>query len=206
MRAARRDAYVGGMIALALGTAVAGCALVAAPETESSKAVLSKLPAEIPRREASRITLLLLTPEAKPIYDTTQMAYSLRPYEVAYFRNHEWGATPAQMLQPLLVSTLEQTGYLRAILTPPYAGSYSYSLRTEIVEFVQDFASDPAALRLLLRLRLSDDATGRLVATREISLREPMQQKSPSAGVVAANEATAKALQEIARFVLEKAD
>jgi hypothetical protein len=53
---------------------------------------------------------------------------------------------------------------------------------------------------------LSDDAKGKLVATQEISLREPMQQKSPVAGAVAANEATAQALVEIARFVLENAD
>jgi hypothetical protein len=33
-----------------------------------------------------------------------------------------------------------------------------------------------------------------------------MQQKTPYAGVRAANEAIAKALQEAARFVLEKAD
>jgi cholesterol transport system auxiliary component len=71
---------------------------------------------------------------------------------------------------------------------------------------MQDFTSEPATLRLSLRLQLSDSATGRLAATKEISVREPMQQKAPYAGVVAANEAVAKALQEAARFVLEKAD
>jgi cholesterol transport system auxiliary component len=192
-------------IGLALAMSLTGCALVSAPESESSTAVLSKMPAQIPRRKPGPVTLLVLPPEAKPVYDTTQMAYSLRPDELAYFRHHEWGATPSQMLQPLLVRTLEATGYFRAVLTPPYASRYRYSLRTEIVELVQDFAAEPAALRLSLRLRLSNDATGQPVAAREISLREPLQQRSPSAGAAAANEATAKALQEIAEFVLEKA-
>lgn len=193
------------VILVALGiTALAGCALVAPPRTEGTTAMLNKMPAEIPRRERGAVTLLVFPPDARPPYDTTQMAYSIRPYEIAYFRDHQWAATPSQMLQPLLVRTLESTGHFKAVVTPPYADRHSYSLRTEIVELVQDFAAEPAMLRLSLRLRLSDEATGRLVATDEISLREPMPQTTPYAGVVAANEATARALRELAGFVLER--
>lgn len=169
-------------------------------------AVLDKMPGTLPHRDRHPVTLLVLPPDAKPAYDTTQMAYSLRPYQVAYFRHHQWAGTPSQMLQPLLLRTLETTGYFSAVLTPPYTGRYSYALQTEIVELVQDFASEAAALRLSLRLRLSDGAANRLVATREITLREPMPQKTPYAGVVAANDAMAKALQEMASFVLDNAD
>jgi cholesterol transport system auxiliary component len=194
-------------IAIALGTAsVAGCALLSPPDTKGMTAVLNKMPVEVPRRESRPVILLVFPPDANPIYDTVQMAYTLRPYEVAYFRDHQWGETPSQMLQPMLVKTLERTGYFGVVLTPPYTGRYTYALRTEILELMQDFTSEPATLRLSLRLQLSDSATGRLAATKEISVREPMQQKAPYAGVVAANEAVAKALQEAARFVLEKAD
>jgi cholesterol transport system auxiliary component len=44
-----------------------------------------------------------------------------------------------------------------------------------------------------------------VVAIKEVSIREPMLKKTPYAGVVAANEATAKALLELTRFVLDKA-
>jgi cholesterol transport system auxiliary component len=181
-----------------------GCALLSPPDAARTTAVLSKMPAEVPRRDARPVTLLVFSPDTSPLYDTTQIAYTLRPYEVAYFSRHQWGETPSQMLQPLLVRTLEATGYFSAVLTPPYAGRYSYALRTEILQLTQDFTSDPAAVQLSLRLRLTDDATGRLVATKEISVREPMQQKTPQAGIAAANEATAKALQQAAQFVLEK--
>lgn len=195
------------VFAITLGMAsVAGCALLSPPDTKGVTAVLSKMPAELPRRESRPVTLLVLPPDTNPVYDTTQMAYTLRPYEVAYFRDHQWGETPSQMLHPMLVRTLESTGYFSVVLKPPYAGRYTYALRTEILELTQDFTSEPAVLRLSLRLQLTDDATGRLAATKEISLREPMQQKTPYAGVLAANEAIAKALQEAARFVLEKAD
>lgn len=199
-------AVIGRVILVALGIAsVAGCALLSPSHTEGTTAVLDKLPAEIPRREPGPVTLLVFPPEARPPYDTTQMAYSIRSYEVAYFRDHQWAATPSRMLQPLLVRTLESTGHFKAVVSPPSADRHSYSLRTEIVELVQDFAAEPAMLRLSLRLRLSDDATGRLVATDEISVRELMRQRTAYAGVVAANDAIARALRELASFVLERA-
>jgi cholesterol transport system auxiliary component len=192
-------------LAAVAATTLAACALLSPPETAVTTARLEKTPAEVPRRDPRPVTLLVFSPEAKPAIDTTQMAYTVRPYELAYFSRHQWGGTPSKMLQPLLVKTLESTGYFKAVLTPPHTGRYTYALRTEILELTQDFSSGAPALRLSLRLRLSDDAANRLIATKEITLREPMQQKTPYGGVIAANDATAKALLEAARFVLEKA-
>jgi cholesterol transport system auxiliary component len=59
---------------------------------------------------------------------------------------------------------------------------------------------------LSLKFQLTEGASGAVVATKDVSVREPMQQKTPYAGVVAGNDATAKALLELARFVLEKAE
>jgi cholesterol transport system auxiliary component len=187
-------------------TTLAGCALLSPAKTGITTARLEKMPVQVPRRDLSPATVLVFSPEAKPTIETTRMAYTVRAHEVAYFSQHEWGATPSQMLHPLMVKTLESTGHFKAVLTPPQTGRYTYALRTEILELTQDFTSEPAALLLSLRVRLSDDSASRVVASKEISLREPMRQKTPSAGVTAANEATAKALLEVARFVLEKAE
>jgi cholesterol transport system auxiliary component len=193
-----------GVAALA-ATSLPGCALLSPANVEMTTATLDKMPQQLPHLNAHPATLLVFPPEATAIYDTTRMAYTLRPYEVAYFSHHQWGEKPSRMLQTLLVRTLATTGYFSAVLTPPYTDSYTYALHTEILELVQDFTPEPPTLRLSLHLQLRDDVAGRLVATRDILLREPMQQKAPYAGVVAANEAMAKALLEIAAFVLEKA-
>jgi cholesterol transport system auxiliary component len=203
MNLTSRRAMVGVLIATLV---VSGCALLAPAKVETSRDMLNKIPLELPQRKTSAATLLVFPPDTKPIYDTTQMAYTTQAYQLAYFSQHEWGGTPSQMLQPLLVKTLENTHAFNAVLTPPYPGRYRYALRTEILELTQDFTSEAATLQLSLRFQLSDGATNRVIATKEISLREPMQQKTPYAGVVAANDATAKALQELAKFVLEKAD
>ena len=192
------------VLAMLLPAALAGCNVLSPVKNETTLELINKLPENIPQQQAHDATLLLLPPDTSTMYDTTQMAYTIKPYQIEYFSRHEWGATPAQMLLPLLDSTLEGTHYFSAVLTPPYTGSCTYALRTQILELVQDFSSEPATLRLALRVELIDGKSNRLIASRKISLSEPLQEKTPYAGVVAANDATAKALQQIAGFVLEE--
>lgn len=180
----------------------AGCTLLSPVKIETKREVLNQMPLAIPQQATHPATLLVLPPETNPIFATTRIAYMLRPYDVAYFTQNEWSATPAQMLMPLLIKTLEGTHYFSQVFTPPYPSSYTYALRTEIVDLTQDLTNKSAAVQLSLRVQLIDGATNRIIATQEITQREPMQNKTPYSGVVAANNATAKALQEVAGFVL----
>lgn len=185
---------------LLTAAALSGCAF--APEAPVNTALLDQLPADIPRRPASRLALLVFPPEARPALDTPQMAYSLRAHHLAYFARNQWAETPPQMLHPLLLRTLEATGAFAVVVGPPAAGGATLGLRTEILDLVQDFSQEPPLLRLALRVRVSDEGANRVLATREIALTEAMRQKAPSAGVLAANQAVAGALREIAAFVL----
>ncbi len=191
------------LVSLGVAT-VSSCALQPSEKIETKKSVLNKMPLELLQCKTHAATLLVFPLETKSIYDTTQIAYRAGSYQVAYFIQHEWDRTPSQMLQPMLIRALENTHYFSAVLTPPYSGHYTYALRAEILELAQDFMSEPAALRLSLRLQLSDGAANQVIATKEILLREPMQEKTPDAGIVAANDATAKALQEVAKFLFDK--
>jgi cholesterol transport system auxiliary component len=191
--------------ALGLAAVLAGCGLLPPAEPPTTSWLLDQLPADVPRRAVRGGTLLVVPPEARPSIDTTEMPYTLRPHHFAYFAHNRWTETPPQMMQPLLVRTMEATGAFEAVLTPPHPPGRSWTLRTEIVDLVQDFSVDPPVVRLSLRARLSDPASNRLLGTREITLRETMQQKSPQAGVMAANKAVAAGLRELAAFVLENA-
>ncbi|HSU06262.1 MAG TPA: ABC-type transport auxiliary lipoprotein family protein [Acetobacteraceae bacterium] len=178
-----------------------GCSLLLPPKPEPVKAILSEVPNDLPHERRHAASLLILTPETSPAYDTTRMAYSVKLYQIAYFRDNEWAETPAQMIQPLLVQTLQRTGLFRAILTPPETGRTDYTLRTNIVNLVQDYTVNPPVLRLAFRLQLLG-ASGRLIAGREITVQETMRDATPYAGVIAANDAVGKALRIAAGFVL----
>ena len=82
------------------------------------------------------------------------------------------------------------------------SGPNNYAFRTEILELVQDYAVIPPVLRLALRLQLFG-ASGQTVASRDLVVQETMREATPYAGVVAANDALARALRQAAQFVLE---
>ena len=182
---------------------ISGCTLFSPVQSNIQVGLLTQLPLNLPERSTHSATLLVLPPAINPVYDTVRMAYWIRPYQVDYFSRHEWGASPAQMLHPLLAATLENTHYFDTVLTPPYFGPVRFALQTEIQELAQDFTSDPATAHLALRVQLTEGSSNRVIASRVISIHETMLEKTPYAGIVAANKASAKALREVAEFVLE---
>lgn len=194
---------IAGLWAASVCIAIQGCALLSAPQADVDRSVLNQLPGAVPHREGDGGAILVFPPTTMPVYDTVLMAYRTEPRDIAYFGRRQWGATPSQMIQPLLVATLEKTHSFRVVLVPPYTGPYTYSLRTEILDLIQDFTPKSAALVLSLRLQLAGYGASEVIATRDISVREPMAQRNSRSGVLAANLATAKALQQMAEFVLE---
>ncbi|MBV9576249.1 MAG: membrane integrity-associated transporter subunit PqiC, partial [Gammaproteobacteria bacterium] len=125
-------------------------------------------------KKHSAINLLVLQPEALPAYNTTSMAYSIKPYQIAYFAKNRWAETPAQMLYPLIVQALQNTHHFHAIVTPPYTGRFDYILRIQLLQLLQDFSSQPILLRLKVRAQLSRVATNRVIATKVFLIEEPI--------------------------------
>jgi cholesterol transport system auxiliary component len=183
-----------------------GCTLFSPVNIDTKKHVLNNIPLDLPSESTHSATLLVLVPDTLPAYATTQIAYSTQAYQIAYFSKNEWAATPSQMIQPLIVKTLRNTHYFSEVLSPPYFGHHTFSLHVEILELKQDFTSEPATLQLAMRIYLNREATNQIIAAKELSVREPMPERNPYAGVVAANEAMPRLLRELAKFVVEKAD
>jgi cholesterol transport system auxiliary component len=185
---------------------LSGCALLAPVKTDTKKYALNDIPLDLPSERTHSATLLVLVPETESLYATTQMAYTTQAYQIAYFSRNEWAETPSQMIQPLIIETLRRTHYFGDVISSPDFGRHTFTLRSEILEIKQDFSSEPAMLQLTMRFYLSRAATNQVIATKELSAHEPMRERKPYAGVVAANEAMAKLLRELARFVVDKAD
>lgn len=192
------------LAAALLAAVLAGCAVPPAAEPRVVTALLDQLPREVPHRAPSPLTLVVFRPEARAALDTTQMAYALQPHQLAYYAHHQWAETPPQMLQPLLLRTLEATGAFHAVVTPPASVAASVGLRTEILALVQDHGATPPVLRLALRVTLEDPRARTVLGTREISIAEPMARAGPEAGVAAANAAVAKVLREVAQFAIDR--
>jgi cholesterol transport system auxiliary component len=71
---------------------------------------------------------LVLVPETEALYATTQMAYTIQAYQIAYFSENEWAETPSQMIQPLIVETLRHTHYFSEVMSVPDFGRHTFAL------------------------------------------------------------------------------
>jgi cholesterol transport system auxiliary component len=198
-----RGGRAAGLLSWCAAALLAGCAF-GPVEPAMTSALIERLPATVPQRPRGAATVLVLRTQARPAFDTTQMAYSLRPHHIGFYREHQWAERPAQMLQPLLVRTLERTGAYAAVLSPPHAGAVGFAVQAEVVELLQDFGVEPPLLRLALRVQVSDGAL-QAPAVRDFSVLEPLPARNAEGGVLAANAAMERALRDIAGFVLERA-
>jgi cholesterol transport system auxiliary component len=144
--------------------------------------------------------LVVDVPRAAPGYDSTRMVYLRRPQELEAFAFHEWVEPPAQMLAPLMVRALQDSGAFRVVLLAPSAASGGLRLETELIRLQQDFSTRPSQVRLTLRAVLLDTATRQAVAWREFDERVPATADDPVAGVAAAHQATRRVLAALAAF------
>lgn len=185
---------------------LSSCSLLSPVKTEPSATyLLNTVPHCLPKKQTRPLTLLVLPPDTRPVYNTTLMAYTIKPYQVSYFARNQWAETPSQMLLPLIVQTLQNTHYFHAVVTPPYSGRYNYLLTTQILTLQQNYICCPHVVEMSVRAQLLRGSTSQVVATKQFNVLVPIRQRTPYCGVYAANRATAIILTELAYFCLDYA-
>jgi len=148
--------------------------------------------------------LLVSMPQAAAGYDTAGLMYIRTPYILEYYTESRWVDTPAQMLLPLLVHSLEATGYFNAVLSANSAAAVSGELRldTEIIRLYQDFQTEPSQVHLVLRAQLLDMVTRQVIATHVFEVKEFSPSQNAEGNVIATNQAVANVLKILAKFVI----
>lgn len=149
-------------------------------------------------KSTQAVSILVNLPVGLGIHNSTEMAYSTQPYQIAYFAKNRWADTPARMLQPLMVSALQKTHYFSAISSSFSNGNYDYVLSTDIVQFHQVFFQSNSQFFFKLRAQMIETRTHEIVAEQTFSAVEQAPEYSPYGGVVAANRAVVKVLNHLA--------
>jgi cholesterol transport system auxiliary component len=185
---------------LAAATLVAGCASVL-PERppEPTLHVLASAPA-VTAQARRDVVLEVAPPRASPGFDTAQMVYVERPYELDRFAKNQWVDTPARMLGPLLTQALERSGGFRAVVQSSAGVPADVRVATEIVRLQHDFSTRPSRVELTLRVQIVDLRTRRVVATQVFDDSEPAASDDPRGGVAAANAALGRVLRQMVAF------
>ena len=154
----------------------------------------------------SHLTLLVATPAVNSDYQTRNMVYSTEPYQSRFFAKSQWIAPPAQMLLPLLVTSLQNTRHFHAVVAPPFPGLAEVSLDTRLLEFRQEFFNDRSQFKMVLLAVLIKTSTSHVIVERRFSATVAASENNPYGGVVAANQATQQILQQLSRWCVDYAN
>lgn len=191
-------------IVMAVSFLLSSCSVFPPMNQTVTTYTLNSVPHPTIKKAHYRVTLLVTEPEADAFYNSTQIAYTTRPYQIGYFAKNIWAATPAKMLQPLLVQTLQQTRHFFAVSPLLAAGRYDVVLNTEILKLQQDFSQHPSQVHFALRAQLVSAKTNKVIAAQQFSAVELTPENTPYGGVVAANRAVKRVLKQVAEFVIGK--
>ena len=154
---------------------------------------------------ATAPTLIVNPPHAAAGFDSQRIIYVRDAHKLDYFARSEWIDTPARMLTPLIVAAIENGGAFRAVVQTPSPAAGDIRLDTEILRLQHNFTTSPSSVRFTLRAYLVDNATRRVLASREFDTSEVAASEDPYGGVVAANRAVQSTLEKLAGFCAETA-
>ncbi|HZR46631.1 MAG TPA: ABC-type transport auxiliary lipoprotein family protein [Candidatus Manganitrophaceae bacterium] len=153
--------------------------------------------------------LLVNLPQTRAGFDTERIAYLRRAHEVSYYAAGEWVDTPARMLAPLLVRAFERIGAWQTVVQMPSAVRGDYRIDSDDLTLGQEFFQYPSRVRLTLRAQLIDLRQHRPLGTKRFEVLEEAPSEDAYGGVLAANRAVARLLDEAAAWAaacMEEAD
>ena len=187
----------------AAALASSGCATLLKPAATQAVSHNYLLEAPAPAGEigsSGDVVLAVAPPRITAGLDTTNIAYVKERFRLDYYVNNQWVDSPRRMLVPLVINALEQTGRFRSVVNAPSPVSEDVSLETDLLGLQQEFFTTPSQVRLKVRAQLIDMRRRTVLATRIIEAVEPAPSEDAYGGVVAANKALSRVLEELAQF------
>jgi cholesterol transport system auxiliary component len=181
-----------------------GCSLFSPVKTDTTHTyALNSVGYSSIRHTNDSINLLVAPTDASMIYNTKRMVYTTYPHQIAYFAKNFWAVPPAKMLHPLIIRSLQDTHYFHAVSSAPTLGNYQFVLKTQLMELKQEFSNCGTWMHVTLRAQIVGLTDGRVIATKEFSVKQCAPQPTPYGGVVAANKAVARLLTQLTNFCLK---
>ena len=181
-----------------------GCSLFGpqnVPEVSTYTLAVQRVHSHSP--STHKTTLLVNTPTATAGYDSRKMIFTNKPYELGQFARSQWTAPPGEMLEPMLIQKLRDTGYFHAVVSNAYTTNRQLMLRTHLIELRQDFTVKPSQLRLAIQAELVNSDDNKVINSQTFTIAMPAYENTPYSGVVAANKAVDRLLTQIAQFSLK---
>jgi cholesterol transport system auxiliary component len=150
-------------------------------------------------------TLLVSTPGEAAGFDTPQIAYLMRPYEVEYYAYNRWAESPGRLLLPLLVQGMAETTCWNHVAPRNSAVAGDYRLDTEILQWQQEFFTNPSRVRLSIRAQLVQADKRQVIAVENFEIVKTAPSNDAYGAVMAANQGVKELLRRMAAWVKTQA-
>ncbi len=200
MNTSRRFQVLRALVLSLVGSMLIGCALSgrpAAPPVATFVLEGTGAPHSSGQNATTNLVLKVTTPDAASAFESSRMAYIEQPYRIDYFAQNEWVDPPSRMLRTWLLRQLSDCGLFRFVFTDSAGVDESLRLDSELIELVQVFGEASSEVRVTIRFDLVDVARRAILLSETISTTEPASSRDPYAGVVAANGAVQRVLDQL---------
>ncbi|WP_242602160.1 ABC-type transport auxiliary lipoprotein family protein [Legionella nagasakiensis] len=147
-------------------------------------------------------SILLTQPEAVAGYQTEQMLYMIKPFELNPYAHSAWVGAPASMLFPLMLQSLQYSNYFSAVASTPYGDKADYRLDTQLIELHQNFLVNPSKIQFVAKVVLTYVADNHVIASTIIRREVQCPENTPYGGVLAANIAAKEFTALMTDFVI----
>ncbi|MBT8135583.1 MAG: PqiC family protein [Gammaproteobacteria bacterium] len=140
-------------------------------------------------------------PENAPGQSGAQMLYQRHPNQIERFAFSRWAASPAMMLEPLLLDALRVSARYSAVLSSPAPVSGDLRVENDGLWLIQRFDDERSFVELRMSSRIYAPRQRQLLNARNFSYTVPASEQTPDAGVAAADNAVRRLLQDFSEFV-----
>ena len=145
--------------------------------------------------------LVVGLPQEQGGTNTSGIAYLLRPHEIRYYAYNQWAESPARLLMPLMVQAMEKTNCWGTVTNAASALRDDFRLDSEILQWQQEFFSNPSRVRVSFRAQLVESQKREVIAARRFEIIEEAPSGDAYGAVIASNRAVNRLLGEIAEWI-----
>ncbi len=184
-------------LALVLATTVASCASLLGGGGPPPDIFDLTAPAEFADVKARpRAQLLVPAPTAISALASQRVVVRERGGQIVYFANTSWSDSLPALVQTKLIRAFENSGRTKAVGRPGESLAIDYQVIVDIRAFELDVSAGRTA-HVELGVKLLDDRSGRVRATKVFNVRVPAPSDAPGAAIQAIDAAASQAFTEV---------
>jgi cholesterol transport system auxiliary component len=203
----QRRRFLAAALLAAATPALAACGPLGALRTAAAplEAYTLQPAAFRPGATATGRHLLVEPPATSGAIDTDRILVKPSPLQVQYLSGARWIDSVPDLVQALIVETLQNTGAFRFVTRTTTGPFPDYTLLSEILDFQAEATGDPELplqIRVTFSLALVREDDGAIVSSRRVTASRPAASAATADVVTAFNAATDQALAETASWIL----